>query len=162
MTQNEFTKRTGVEVDAKEFESINDVYMDSDLDKDEFCKLWVKMNRKRVAEAKKKAKSLPEGHFKKAEEAAEYMMDIAKEFSKEPDCSNLIALDMEVYADEVIDTDKFMKEEKYLFNPKMRFYIRNHGVEKSKQRVAAFHEEVLATVFVQFQTLDKIWIVTLE
>ena len=52
MTQQEFTQRVNVEVSKKEFEAINEVYMNSDLDKDEFCKMWVKMNKTRVQNAK--------------------------------------------------------------------------------------------------------------
>lgn len=49
MTQNEFETRAKIEVTAKEFDSINEVYMNCDLDKDEFCKMWVKMNKSRIA-----------------------------------------------------------------------------------------------------------------
>ena len=52
MTQQEFTKRVGMSVDATEYAAIETVYMNSDLDKDEFCKLWVKMNHRRVNKAK--------------------------------------------------------------------------------------------------------------
>ncbi len=52
MTQQEFTQRVNVEVSNKEFEAINEVYMNSDLDKDEFCKMWAKMNKTRVQNAK--------------------------------------------------------------------------------------------------------------
>ena len=52
MTQQEFTQRVNVEVSNKEFEAINEVYMNSDLDKNEFCKMWVKMNKTRVQNAK--------------------------------------------------------------------------------------------------------------
>lgn len=52
MTQQEFTSRTGVEVTSFEFNSINEVYMNSEVDKDEFCRLWKKMNPSRVARAK--------------------------------------------------------------------------------------------------------------
>ena len=52
MTQQEFTQRVNVEVSNKEFEAINEVYMNSDLDKDEYCKMWVKMNKTRVQNAK--------------------------------------------------------------------------------------------------------------
>lgn len=48
MTQREFETRVRIEVSSKEFDSINEVYMNCDLDKDEFCKMWVKMNAKRV------------------------------------------------------------------------------------------------------------------
>ena len=54
---NEFIERVGMEVSSSEFEIINNMYMLSDVDKDEFCKLWVKMNFNRVATYKaKKAK----------------------------------------------------------------------------------------------------------
>ena len=56
MTQKEFTERTKVEVSNDEFEAINVVYMNCDLDKDEFCKMWCKMNRNRVFVAKEKMK----------------------------------------------------------------------------------------------------------
>lgn len=52
MTQQEFTQRTQVEVTYKEYEAIETVYMNCDLDKDEFCKMWCKMNQKRVEKAK--------------------------------------------------------------------------------------------------------------
>lgn len=52
MTKQEFETRVKVEVTYTEFDAINTVYMGSDLDKDEFCKVWVSMNKSRVAEAK--------------------------------------------------------------------------------------------------------------
>lgn len=52
MTQKEFETRTKVNVNADEFDAINTVYMASDLDKDAFCKMWCKMNRTRVNNAK--------------------------------------------------------------------------------------------------------------
>lgn len=60
MTQKEFTDRVEVEVTTKEFEAINEVYMNSDLDKDAFCRIWVKMNKSRVREARIKAAELRE------------------------------------------------------------------------------------------------------
>ena len=53
MIQQEFEERVIVKVSAKEYEAIETVYMQSDLDKDEFCKLWIKMNKSRVNQAKK-------------------------------------------------------------------------------------------------------------
>ncbi len=52
MTHNEFEIRTMVNVSSQEFSAINEVYMNSDLDKDEFCKMWCKMNASRVKAAK--------------------------------------------------------------------------------------------------------------
>ena len=60
MTQREFTQRTMVEVSAEEFNAINIVYMNSDLDKDEFCKVWCKMNKTRVQAAKEAHKQANE------------------------------------------------------------------------------------------------------
>ena len=43
-------------MDAAEFESINKVYMNADIDKDVFCKMWCKMNASRVKAAKEEIK----------------------------------------------------------------------------------------------------------
>lgn len=56
MTIQEFQSRTQVSVDVFEFESITTVYMQSDVDKDTFCKMWCKMNATRVMAAKEQAK----------------------------------------------------------------------------------------------------------
>lgn len=57
MMYSEFVERTGMNVSSAEFDAIVEVYNNSDVDKDEFCKLWVKMNFNRVATYKaKKAK----------------------------------------------------------------------------------------------------------
>ena len=52
MTKQEFTQRVKVEVSDIEYNAIEMVYMHSDVDKDEFCKMWCKMNPNRVKEAK--------------------------------------------------------------------------------------------------------------
>ena len=52
MTKQEFTNRTQVEVSNSEFDMINEFYMNCECDKDEFCKMWCKMNPNRVKEAK--------------------------------------------------------------------------------------------------------------
>ena len=56
MNQNEFYKLTGVEVSEREYWCINEVYNYSDLNKYDFCKMWCKMNPKRVESAKIYAK----------------------------------------------------------------------------------------------------------
>ena len=83
MTQQEFTQRTKVEVSYNEFNAIHEVYVNSDLDKDEFCKAWMKINAKRVAQAKAEAKA-------KAEEEAKFEMlwDIIMEYGSIATCSN--------------------------------------------------------------------------
>ena len=52
MTQFEFETRTKVNVTAEEFDIINNFYMSCEADKDEFCKMWCKMNPSRVQNAK--------------------------------------------------------------------------------------------------------------
>ena len=58
MLQSEFTQRVEMEVSSTEFEAIHVVYMASELDKDEFCKVWKKMNAKRIAKIKAEKKAL--------------------------------------------------------------------------------------------------------
>ncbi len=60
MLQHEFESRVGIEVSASEYASIEQVYMASDVEKDEFCKLWVKMNKNRVARIKAERKAQAE------------------------------------------------------------------------------------------------------
>ena len=48
MTQQEFTKRTGITPTAEEFDYINAVYMHTSMDKDEFCKEWKKYGDSRI------------------------------------------------------------------------------------------------------------------
>lgn len=75
MTQREFTERTGVEVSVNEYAAIEMVYMASDVDKDEFCRMWVKMNKSRVERAKAEAKARAEmdaqGEVRPVEQKAE-------------------------------------------------------------------------------------------
>lgn len=58
MLQSEFEARVQMKVSETEYWHINEVYNQSDLDKDEFCKLWVKMNQTRVNKAKEIAKAV--------------------------------------------------------------------------------------------------------
>ena len=49
MTKQEFENRVKVQVTDQEYYSvIEPMYMNSDVDKDEFCAMWRKMNHKRV------------------------------------------------------------------------------------------------------------------
>lgn len=56
MTQQEFFNRTNVKVSEDEFWAINAMYNYCEVDKDEFCKMWCKMNPDRVKAAKKQIK----------------------------------------------------------------------------------------------------------
>lgn len=57
MLQKEFEDRTGVKVSFEEYSAIETVYLESCLDKDEFCKIWCKMNASRVKKAQEDAKT---------------------------------------------------------------------------------------------------------
>lgn len=52
MLLSEFIERTGITPEHEEWQAINTMYMMADCDKDEFCKLWCKMNAQRVKAAK--------------------------------------------------------------------------------------------------------------
>lgn len=60
MTQQEFFNRTNVKVSEDEFWAINAMYNYCEVDKDEFCKMWCKMNPDRVKAAKKQSKKAKE------------------------------------------------------------------------------------------------------
>lgn len=76
MMYGEFVERTGVYVSIDEFNTIVEVYNNSDVDKDEFCKLWAKMNFVRVKAAKEqKAKE------EKEAKAIEYITKIYNKLS---------------------------------------------------------------------------------
>lgn len=51
----EFQNRVNVNVTPDEYEHIDAVYMASDMEKDEFCAMWRKMNASRVRAAKEYA-----------------------------------------------------------------------------------------------------------
>lgn len=70
MTQQEFENRVNMQVSSTEFDAINVVYMNSDLDKDEFCKMWSKMNESRISKAIAAAKE--------EEEKAELYMKVSE------------------------------------------------------------------------------------
>jgi hypothetical protein len=60
MTQQEFTALAKVEVTEREYRAIEEVYLNSDLDKYEFAKMWMKMNKSRVQAAKEEARAKAE------------------------------------------------------------------------------------------------------
>ena len=60
MLQQEFQDRVKIKVSAQEYAAIEVVYMNSDLEKDEFCKMWAKMNAKRIAAYQKTEKEKQE------------------------------------------------------------------------------------------------------
>ena len=62
MLQQEFQDRVKIKVSAQEYAAIEVVYMNSDLEKDEFCKMWAKMNAKRIAAYQKAEKEKQKKH----------------------------------------------------------------------------------------------------
>lgn len=76
MMYNEFVERVGMEVSSSEFEIINEMYTFSDVDKDEFCKLWAKMNHVRITFAKEKKKK-----EEKEAKAIEYITKVHNKLS---------------------------------------------------------------------------------
>lgn len=64
MRQSEFETRVHMNVTAEEYSHIEEVYMNSDLDKDDFCAIWVKMNKTRVNNAKAERKAAKEEQAK--------------------------------------------------------------------------------------------------
>lgn len=41
MLQQEFELRTGLKMKADDYSEVEEIYMNTDLDKDQFCKLWI-------------------------------------------------------------------------------------------------------------------------
>lgn len=57
MLKQEFEERVQMKVSLLEYRAIETVYNGCDFGKDEFCKMWVKMNKSRVEEAKNRRKA---------------------------------------------------------------------------------------------------------
>ena len=70
MTKQEFTERTGYIPTDEEYKEIEDIYIMCIEEKDEFCEIWKKANRKLVA-WQKKAKAAADKAW--GELYAEYM-----------------------------------------------------------------------------------------
>lgn len=110
MLQHEFESRVGIEVSAKEYAAIEQVYMASDVEKDEFCKLWAKMNRQRIARIKAEKKAADQ--FKALpieEQVIVKMLVLAQQRADKTGCT-LPVSDTEIDATEVRiydDADSF-------------------------------------------------------
>lgn len=84
MTKQEFTNRTLVEISEVEYEAIEIVYINSDLNKDDFCKLWCKMNASRVKAVKYAIKEQKRiAKISMFEYLSEFVLNMAKKASKE-------------------------------------------------------------------------------
>lgn len=83
MTRQEFTNRTLVEISEVEYEAIEIVYINSDLNKDDFCKLWCKMNAGRVKAVEYAIKGQNRiAKISMFEYLSEFVLDMAKKASK--------------------------------------------------------------------------------
>lgn len=62
MLKQEFESRVKMSVSAEEYSAIELVYLKSDLEKDDFCKMWSKMNAKRIKSYREAEKAKREKH----------------------------------------------------------------------------------------------------
>ena len=109
MLQHEFESRVGIEVSAQEYAAIEQVYMNSDVEKDEFCKLWAKMNRKRIARIKAERKAAEFKALPIEEQVIVKMLVLAQQRAEETGCT-LPVSDTEIDANVVRtydDADSF-------------------------------------------------------
>lgn len=101
MLQQEFESRVGIAVSANEYAAIEQVYMNSDVEKDEFCKLWAKMNRQRIARIKAEQKAAAQFKAMPIEEQViTKMLELAQQRSEETG-STLPVSDTKIDADKV-------------------------------------------------------------
>lgn len=101
MLQHEFESRVGIEVSASEYASIEQVYMASDVEKDEFCKLWVKMNKNRVARIKAERKAQAEFKAMPIEEQMIVKMLVLAQYRADETGCTLPVSDTEIDADKI-------------------------------------------------------------
>lgn len=113
MTYTEFVKRTNVKVTGLEFEVINDFYMSCELDKDEFCKMWCKMNANRVARAK--------AEIKKAQEEAQ-RKDMA----------------MDIYITLIYEKNQ-QKDADDCLSPKQKKFLAENGIDLQGVNIYGLH-----------------------
>lgn len=99
MLQHEFESRVGIKVSAKEYAAIEQVYMSSDVEKDEFCKLWAKMNRQRIARIKAQQKATAQFKALSIEEQVIVkMLELAEQRAAKTGCT-LPVSDINIDAD---------------------------------------------------------------
>lgn len=60
MLKSEFEERVKMQVNPEEWDAIQIVYNNAEVDKDEFCKMWAKMNLNRIKAAVEKSKKQQE------------------------------------------------------------------------------------------------------
>lgn len=78
MTPKEFTDRTGYTPTEEEYKQIESMYMNTDLDKDEFCSAW-KSNRrlfKKLVDVEVKNRNL----YNERKDMVDFLLDRAQKF----------------------------------------------------------------------------------
>lgn len=78
MTQKEFTERTGYTPTPEEYTEIENMYMNTDIDKDEFCSAW-KSNRrllKKLVDVEVKNRNL----YNERKDMVDFLLTRAQEF----------------------------------------------------------------------------------
>lgn len=129
MTKIEFENRA-MEVSNKEFEAINEVYMNCDLDKDEFCKMWCKMNAKRV-KAYKEAKKAEAIQQTKREKLWQI---VNRQYIYEEFCSPVVAVLDENDINALLDAGIKLDDDKALS------FFNSNGIISYLPRVKQFSE----------------------
>lgn len=130
MNKQEFENRVLVNVSEVEYEAIETVYMNSDLEKDEFCKLWCKMNHKRVKEVKDAIKEQKRiAKMSMFEYVSEFVLNMANKASEENGGCQLIINDTEADLEFI---DNWFDEEKIT----LYYLIRPTGATLGNKRMA--------------------------
>ena len=79
MTQKEFEERTGLKLTADNYIEVETCYMNTDLDKDAFCKLWMK-NPAALKEIEQKTVLVRE-LYEERKSIANFLIDQAEKWS---------------------------------------------------------------------------------
>lgn len=79
MTQKEFEERTGLKLSAGGYTEVEECYMNTDLDKDAFCKLWME-NPTALKEIERKTVLVRE-LYEERKSIANFLIDQAEKWS---------------------------------------------------------------------------------
>lgn len=133
MNKQEFENRVLVKVSEVEYEAIETVYMNSDLEKGEFCKLWCKMNHKRVKAVKEQKRIAKMSMF---EYLSEFVLNMANKASEENGGCKLIVGDTKTDLSFLIE-EGVNSEEKFT----LYYLIRPMGATLGSKRIVESHFE---------------------
>lgn len=79
MTQKEFEERTGLKLKADGYGEVEEIYMNTDLDKDTFCELWIE-NPAALKEIERKT-VLARELYEERKSLANFLIDQAEKWS---------------------------------------------------------------------------------